>query len=171
MSKAFVKEDTQDEPLFVPARAPLPEGTPNYVTPRGLALLQAEREELLAQREQLEAVPSEDERRQRQAALAQRIADLDARLAMATVVTPSEQADDVVRFGATVTVLTGAGEEQRYQIVGVDEANAAEGRVSFLAPIARALLGRRLDDEVRLETARGVEALEIIAIDYELEQQ
>ena len=75
----------------------------------------------------------------------------------------------MVRFGATVTVSTEAGEERRYRIVGVDEANAAEGRVSFLAPVARALLGRSLDDEVRLETANGVEVLEIIAIDYEQE--
>lgn len=169
MSKAFVKEDTQEEPLFVPARAPLPEGTPNYVTPRGQALLLAEREELLAQREQLEALRDDNERRQRLNAMTQRIADLDARLASATVVTLGDQDSSAVRFGATVTVLTEAGEERRYQIVGVDEANAAEGRVSFLAPIARALLGRQLDDEVRLETARGTEVLEITAIDYDPE--
>src|SRR5690625_2475790 len=170
MSKAFVNEDKQDEPLFVPARAPLPEGTPNYVTPRGLALLQVEREELLEQRDQLASVQNADERRQRQAAITQRISDLDVRLSKATVIESGDQGDGVVRFGATVTVLSESDEERRYQIVGVDEANAAEGRVSFLAPIARVLLGRRLDDEVQLETARGVETLEIIAIEYELDQ-
>ncbi|NLO79793.1 MAG: transcription elongation factor GreAB [Xanthomonadaceae bacterium] len=170
MSKAFVKEDdAQDVPLVVPARPPLPPGTPNYVTPRGLRLLQEERERLARQRDALDELADEGERRRRHAVLAQQLAELDARLASAVVVDPAGQDPEVVRFGATVTVSTEAGEERRYRIVGVDEANAAEGRVSFLAPVARALLGRSLDDEVRLETANGVEVLEIIAIDYEQE--
>lgn len=170
MSKAFVKEDTQDEPLFVPARAPLPVGTPNYVTPRGLALLQAERIELQGQRDQLEAAADDDQRRQQLAALAQRITELDARLASAVVVEPSSQSQDVVRFGATVTVLADDGEERQYRIVGVDEADAAQGSVSFLAPIARAMLGRQVDDVVSLDTARGTETLEIVAIAYDADE-
>lgn len=151
-----------------PARR-CPPGTPNYVTPRGLRLLQEERERLARQRDALDELADEGERRRRHAVLAQQLAELDARLASAVVVDPAGQDPEVVRFGATVTVSTEAGEERRYRIVGVDEANAAEGRVSFLAPVARALLGRSLDDEVRLETANGVEVLEIIAIDYEQE--
>lgn len=167
MSKAFVKEDAQDEPLFVPARAPLPAGTPNYVTSRGLALLQAERAELQGQRDQLEATADGDERRQRLAALTQRIAELEARLASAVLVESGNQSADVVRFGATVTLLADDSEERRYRIVGVDEADAAQGLVSFLAPIARAMLGRQVGDVISLNTARGTETLEIVAIAYD----
>lgn len=167
MSKAFTKEDVQEQPLFVPARAPLPAGVPNYVTANGLKLLQEERAEWRAERSRLEAsLDNEDERKRELAAVAQRLADLDARLASATVVDLKNQPEGEVRFGACVTVQTDAGEERRYQIVGVDEADASQGKVSFLSPIARAMMGLEVGDTATLTIARGVETLEVIAIDY-----
>ena len=66
-----------------------------------------------------------------------------------------------------MTVRDGAGRERRYQIVGVDEANGAEGRLAFVAPVARALLGRRVGEITAVQTPRGEDELEIVAIDYE----
>src|SRR5690606_1876965 len=97
--------------------------------------------------------------------------DLDARLASAKVVDPRSQPHDEVRFGATVTLRTlqgeRPGEERRLTLVGVDEASAAEGRVAFTAPIARAVLGKRVGDTAALRTAHGEEQLEVVAINYE----
>lgn len=167
MSKAFTKEDVQDQPLFVPARAPLPEGVPNYVTAHGLMLLQEERREWLAERGRVESSSTgEEERKLELGAIAQRLAELDARLASATVVDLSKQPRDEVRFGARVTVLTDADEKRQYQIVGVDEADAAKGKVSFLSPIARAMIGLQVGDEASLKVARGMETLEIVKIEY-----
>ncbi len=174
MSRAFVKEDQPEGPPFVALRAPLPPGATNYVTPRGLALLRAERADLEAERARLDAEPDEDERKRRLAVNAGRLADLAARIATAKVVDPATQPQGEVRFGATVTVrtLTGErpGERRRLQIVGVDEAAAAEGRVAFVAPIARAVLGRQVGETAALRTARGEETLEVAAIAYETDR-
>ena len=72
---------------------------------------------------------------------------------------------DQVRFGATVTV-DGAGGVRRYQIVGVDEADAARGKIAFVSPLARALLGSAVGDTARLRAPRGEEELEIVAVEY-----
>jgi transcription elongation factor GreB len=72
-----------------------------------------------------------------------------------------------VRFGATVTVATADGDVRRFTIVGVDEADAANRRVAFLAPIAGALLGARVGDVVTLRTGRGEEELEVTTISYD----
>lgn len=168
MSRAFVKDDAASEPILVPPRAHLPPGTPNYVTPRGLALLQAELAELTEERKQLES----DEANAPQMALLQgRIDELEDRITSAKVVDPADALGDQVGFGANVTVemLKGksAGQEHRFTIVGVDEAAVTEGRVAFIAPIAQALLGHRIGDEVDLQTARDRQALRIVVIQYE----
>jgi transcription elongation factor GreB len=172
MSKAFTKDDAPETPLVVPPRAPLPSGVPNYVTARGMALLRAELTVLEAERRRVTAdIADETERTRRLAVIAARIAELSARVSSATVVDPRGQPPDLVRFGVTVTLRTVSGEtpgeERRLTIVGVDEAAAAEGRVAFLAPIARAILGRQVGESATLETARGEEVLEILAIDDE----
>lgn len=171
MSRAFVKDDAPEAPPLIPPRAALPPGAKNYVTPRGLALLRAERADLEAERTRLHTA-DEDDGRQRELAVATgRLADLDARLASAVLVEPGAQAPDAVRFGTTVTVRTRVGEtpgaERRIAIVGVDEADAAAGRVAFVAPIARAVIGKRVGEATTLRTARGEEVLEIAAITYE----
>jgi transcription elongation factor GreB len=168
VSKAFTKDDVPDAPLVVPPRAPLPEGVPNYVTARGLTLLRRELAALEMQRAAIAAADRDDAERARQMAReSARIAELAARIASAELVDPRRQPHDEVRFGATVTVRDDAGNERRYTIVGVDEADPASGRVTFLAPVARAVLGLRVGDVATLRTARGEESLEVVAIAYE----
>lgn len=163
MSKAFTKDDDAPSEVLVVPRAPLPVGLPNYVTPRGLAALVAEREDLERARA---AVESSDERVVKLHALDLRLAELQARLASATVVDPSTQPPNEVRFGALVRVRGASGKEHTYRIVGVDEADASAGRIAFSSPIARALLGRRVGEGVEVSTPRRVEELEILAIAY-----
>jgi len=76
------------------------------------------------------------------------------------------QPSDEVRFGATATVRDESGAERCYQIVGVDEADAREGRVAFILPIARALLSRKVGELTALRTPRGEEELEVAAVSY-----
>jgi transcription elongation factor GreB len=161
VSRAFVKEDAETAPL-VPRRAPLPEGARNYVTRRGLALLRAEQDELLAQlsaeeRASPSVLPSS-------ATLRARILELEGRLASAELVDPPPGELEVVRFGLSVTVRSADGTERSVRIVGVDEANAAEGRIAFVAPVARALLGKRAGETTLVKTPRGEEELEIVEI-------
>jgi transcription elongation factor GreB len=158
VSKAFTDEEAAEAPRVVVPRPPLPEGVPNYVTERGLALL---RDELAALKDE-RPVPEGPER----AAQAQRRAQLEQRIASAELVTRPSDAEKVVRFGAHVRV-EGADGERGYRIVGVDEADAAQGRIAFIAPLARALLGRRVGDVVRVRKPSGEEELQIVAIGWE----
>lgn len=167
MSRAFAREGDVDGPLVVPPRASLPPGVPNYVTARGLELLRTELTELEAERARIDADDSDEAERTRGLNyIATRIADLLARIDSARLVEPRNQPQDEVRFGATVTLRTRAGEERRFTIVGVDEAAAAEGRIAFTAPIARAVLGKRVGDAATLRTPRGEEVLDVVAITY-----
>jgi transcription elongation factor GreB len=172
MSRAFVKDDGPEGQPLVPPRASLPPGVPNYVTPRGLALLKDELAELEAERSRLQA-GAVGEHGQELVVLAGRITELSARIASARVVEPRSHAQDEVRFGATVTLRTLAGgppgEERTFTIVGVDEAAVADGRVAFVAPIARAVVGKRQGEKASLRTARGDEVLEIRTVTYESE--
>ncbi|WP_394829579.1 GreA/GreB family elongation factor [Pendulispora albinea] len=165
MSKAFTKDDAEDEPLVVP-RPPLPAGSPNYVTPRGLARLRAELRQLDTERAHLEAQPPEPDRVRALTILHARIHELGERIASAVPVDPRTQPRDEIRFGATITVRGETGPARHYEIVGVDEADAAHGRLAFSAPLARALLGKRAGDVIAFRTPRGEEELEIVAIDY-----
>lgn len=166
MSKAFTKDDDGAGELLVVPRAPLPAGLPNYVTPRGLVALQAEELELERQRAAVDAADAADRVALRQA-LGHRLAELQARIAGATVVDPGLQPHDEVRFGATVRVRSADGEERAYEIVGVDEADAEHGRIAFSSPLARALLGKQKGDTAELCTPRATEELEIVDITYE----
>ena len=163
MSKAFTKDESDPRVADpVTPRAPLPSGTPNYVTPRGLALLQGELAQLEAERGALAVDDAA-----RRARLGARIGELEARIASAVPVDPAAHAQDSVRFGATVQVRGEDGSERRFQIVGVDEADPQRGCIAFVAPLARALLGKSVGDEVRFASPRGSEALEVIEIRYE----
>lgn len=166
MSRAFTKEEAPSGPVLIPPRAPLPPGATNYVTPRGRALLHAERAELEEERAALDDLADEDERTRALAVSTGRLADLNARIASARVI-EHDPVPDEVRFGATVTLTTSRGEERRFTIVGVDEAAAAPDRVAFLAPIARAVTGHKVGDTIPLKTPRGEETLILTAISYE----
>ena len=173
VSKAFTKDEAWEEPI-IPARAPVPVGVPNYVTPRGLRLLRAEHAELEAERRRVEADRRDEvEYRRRLAILTGRTRELTDRLASAVLVDPQRQPRGEVRFGASVTLRTvsgeRAGEERRLEIVGIDEADAAHGRVAFTAPIARAILGREVGETAAFNTPRGQDLLEVVSIAYRAE--
>jgi transcription elongation factor GreB len=165
VSRAFVKEDQPEVPLVAPPRAALPEGVPNYVTARGLELLRAELAALDHERLELDRLPAEDERARAVALWVRRRALLEERIVTALLVEPPERRDEV-RFGATVTVRAEDGSERSYRIVGVDEAEPAAGSIAFVSPLARALLGKRLDEVATLRTPRGEEELEISKVEY-----
>ncbi len=171
MSSAFLKNETADAPVVIPARAPLPPGTTNYVTPRGLALLRDELSELEAQHSQIQTDNSEENDRMRQLALLNgKIGNINQRIASARVVDPGNQPRDEVRFGATVTLQTRTGKEagktRRFTLVGVDEADASNGLIAFTAPIARSMQGKRVGETIALRTVKGEQELIIIAITY-----
>jgi transcription elongation factor GreB len=166
VSKAFTKDDDVGTPLLVAPRAPLPPGVTNYVTPEGLAALRSELALLLEARAELGTLELDAARAAKAAGLAERIAVLEGRIGSAELVAPPVHPSDVVRFGAVVTVRTRSGAEQIYRIVGVDEANAAEGRIAFVAPLARALLGKRVGDTARVRTPHGEEELEVTGLEY-----
>ena len=171
MSRAFVKDDAPDEPPVIPPRAPLPAGVPNYVTPRGLALLREERADLEAERSRISASsddgPEENDRKRQLAIATGRLKALNERLARSQVVDLRSQPPEVVRISATVTAIDGDGAERTVRVVGVDEADASEGRVAFTSPIARALIGKRVGETVEIQTPRGEESLTLQAIAYE----
>ena len=172
MSSAFLKNETADAPVVIPARAPLPPGTINYVTPRGLTLLRDELTELEAERAHVQTNTTEENERMRQLALLNgQLGNLNQRIATARVVDPKLQPHDEVRFGATVSLRTRtgkkAGGERRFAIVGVDEADATHGRVAFTAPIARTMQGKRVGETITLRTMKGEDVMEIAAIAYE----
>ena len=178
MSRAFVKEDAPSEAVVVPPRAPLPPDTPNQVTARGLALLEAELAHLQTERSQAAGIEDERDRARQLALVDGSLSALRERLASAAVVPPPDAltpgALTKVVFGTQVTVrtLSGkfAGEVRRFTLVGVDEAGnddavGDEMSVAFTAPIAQALLGRRVGEQVEFEVAKKTQVLEIVALE------
>ncbi|MBP7443682.1 transcription elongation factor GreB [Zoogloea sp.] len=182
MNKAFVKENDQDDEESLPGVPSLPPGTRNYMTRKGYEVLRMELDNLVRdERPQLvETVrwaASNGDRsengdyiygKKRLREIDRRIRFLIKRLENSTVVTPSEQENtEQVFFGATVTVcdIDGA-DEQTYQIVGVDEANASEGRISWIAPLSRALLKAREGDVIRFASPAGLREIEVVEIRY-----
>ena len=162
MSKAFTKDDDAAPPPVVPRRAPLPPGQPNYVTARGLAQLRAELARLRAEHG---GAPSADA--PLDAARLARLAELEERVSTAELVPKASPAPPEARFGARVTVRTAAGAEHVYSIVGVDEARASEGLIAFVAPLARALLGKRAGDSALVRTPHGEDELEVVRVSYD----
>ncbi|HEU5178112.1 MAG TPA: transcription elongation factor GreB [Burkholderiales bacterium] len=178
MSKAFVKEDGPDEEQPEPPVASPPSGK-NYITPGGYARLEAELRKLV-EVERPEVVKtvawaaslgdrSENadyiygKRRLRE--IDRRVRFLIKRLESAEVVNSSGRDSDQVFFGATVRLKSAAG-EKTVTIVGVDEVDPAHGRVSWVSPIARALIKAREGDTVTLRSPAGEEQLEIMEVTY-----
>jgi transcription elongation factor GreB len=183
MSKAFTRETEvpEDDDDGAPGLPPLPAGTRNYMTPLGyrrlreelMALLDVERPKMV---ETVSWAAKNGDRsengdylygKKRLREIDRRIRFLTRRLDIAEVADPSlHHGSDQVFFGATVTYATGRGEERTITIKGIDEADNLHGEVSWIAPIARALLKARVGDEVRLHTPGGVETLEVLEVRY-----
>ena len=131
-------------------------------------LVRQELERLVqVERPRVVAIPNEIERKLLLQSLDQRIRQLEQSLESAIVVPPPTVLDDTVRFGATVTVRESSGAPVRYRIVGVDEADSDRDWVSWLSPIARALLKARIGQRIRFKFPAGEKELEIAGITYE----
>lgn len=168
MSKAFTREDDArpERPEIIERAATLPEGARNSITPGGAVKLRAELANLLEGERPRLTNRDDPETTRRSALLEQRVEELHAILQSAEVVHPPPEPHDRVSFGATVTVRELGGEEARYRIVGVDEADPERDSVSWMSPIARALRNARLGEKVRFKFPSGETELEIIAIEY-----
>jgi transcription elongation factor GreB len=179
MSKAFVKESDSDDELEQEVAPALPPSGKNYITPAGYARLEAELRRLV-EIERPEVVKtvawaaslgdrSENadyiygKRRLRE--IDRRVRFLIKRLEGAEIVNSSGRETDQVFFGATVRVKSAAG-EKTVTIVGVDEVDPAHGRVSWVSPIAKALLKARAGERVTLRTPAGEEKLDILEVTY-----
>lgn len=162
MSRAFVKEgDGSLDPL-----PDLPISThPNYVTPTGLADLQAR---LRARQADLATLRARADRLDKlpEAAAERDIRYLEARLRSAILIDPACHGLDAVAFGLIVTVADEDNRKTCYQITGEDEANATTGRIAPQSPLARALMGAQVGDVVTWRKPGGVVALEVLKVQH-----
>jgi len=180
MSKAFTKESDATNEEFV-VKPQLPPGARNYMTPRGYAMLKAEFDHLLKiERPQMvETVSwaaSNGDRsengdyiygKKRLREIDRRLRYLTKRLDDPVVVDPhTQQSIEQVFFGATVSVSEEDGSEHSYQIVGVDEADPAAGRINWVSPLARALVKARAGDIVRFQSPAGPREIEVLEVQY-----
>lgn len=163
MSRAFVNEDAGADRPDLPELPLSPH--PNYVTPRGLADLQRRLTERLAD---LAALRARAERLDKlpEAAAERDIRWLEARLKSAILVDPSAKDLQEVAFGLRVTVEDQDGRQTRYEITGEDESDPAQGRIAPQSPLARALLGARVGDQVLWHRPAGNLTLEILEISH-----
>lgn len=170
MSKAFTREsdDGPEIPLRPRRVSPLPPGTKNYFTASGARRL---REELTAvltpERDRLANLPAGEETTSRLQAIDERIEQIEQTLASAVVVETPEPPHDHVRFGATATVRHKNNEQSSYRIVGVDETDIDRDWISWLSPIAKALLNARAGQKVRIKLPAGEDELTVLEIRYE----
>jgi transcription elongation factor GreB len=186
MNKAFVKETGDDDDKeSPPPTLRLPPGSKNYMTPRGYHALRTELEGLLrVERPKIVEIVAwaagNGDRsengdyiygKKRLREIDRRVRFLTRRIDSAEVVDPgARQACDQIFFGATVTIRDADDDdapEQAWQIVGVDEADASTGRISWVSPLARALLKAREGDVVRFLSPSGMREVEIVAVRYE----
>ncbi|MFN2262274.1 MAG: GreA/GreB family elongation factor, partial [Psychroflexus sp.] len=145
MSRGFVKESDQEEAPIIPPRAALPDGQINYVTPKGLELLETEKSELQQSRSELKT-DNDTERRRALAVIDGKLKLLQDRLNSAQLIQLKNQPIDVVRFGAKVSFKMN-GNKQEFQIVGVDEADVKQKKIAFTSPIAKSMTGHKVGDQ------------------------
>ncbi len=166
MSRGFVKEDDQEEIPIVPHRAYLPEGVTNFVTPFGMDQLLSEKQMLETEKNNLNNA-NENEKRIELNYINAKLQLLNNRIVEAKIVNLNEQPQNEIRFGATITLKTEASKNiQTFQIVGVDEADISKGKVSFISPLARVLINKKIGDKVILKQAGKDIVFEIIDISY-----
>jgi transcription elongation factor GreB len=181
MSKAFTRETDGDAEEQDSALPELPAGGKNYMTPQGFAAMRTELLQLIDEErpkvvEVVHWAASNGDRsengdyiygKKRLREIDRRIRFLTQRLELAEVVDPSvHHGHDQVFFGATVTYLEQSGQERTVTIRGIDEADSAQGQVSWVSPIARALLKAREGDVVKLVTPVGAQEIEVLRVSY-----
>ena len=166
MSRGFVKEDDQEEIPIVPPRADLPEGVTNYVTQVGMNELLSEKQLLVNEKDNLN-ITNENEKRISLNHINAKLQLLNKRIAEAKIVNLNEQPQNEIRFGASITLKTGATKNiQTLQIVGVDEADISKGKISLISPLAKVLLNKKIGDKAILKLAREDRVFEIMDIAY-----
>jgi len=180
MSKAFTRETESDDDDEV-GLPPLAAGGKNYITPQGYAVLRAELFDLMDNErprmvKNVHWAASNGDRsengdyhygKKRLREIDRRIRFLTKRLEIAEVTDPSvHHGSEQVFFGSTVTYLDDAGVERTVTILGIDEADSLKGEVSWISPIARALLKARVGDVVKLVTPVGVQEVEVVEVRY-----
>jgi transcription elongation factor GreB len=183
MSKAFTREtdaDTDDDE-DAGGLPPLPAGSKNYITPQGYARLRAELMQLMDDErpkvvEIVHWAASNGDRsengdyiygKKRLREIDRRIRFLTKRMEIAEITDPSvHHGRDQVFFGATVSYAEESGQERTVTILGIDEADSAQGQVSWISPISRALLKAREGDVVKLVTPAGVQEVEVLRVEY-----
>ena len=165
MSRAFVKENDLEH-----AGTDLPERPqsehPNYVTPTGLTQLHQEAAQLEEERLRLSPQKEDPVVRQQLAVIERDLRYIQGRLERAIPVNPAEQQQDVILFGAIVEVEDEEGATHVFEIVGEDEADIHNNKVSWVSPLARALIGQKVGDSVIWKRPAGDLALEVTDIRY-----
>jgi len=166
MSRGFVKEDDQEEIPMVPQRAYLPDGVPNFVTPTGMEQLLAEKQDLISEKDNPVSA-NENEKRIALNYINAKLQLLNNRISDARVINLKEQPKNEIRFGASVTLRQeGSDDIQTYQIVGVDEADISKGKISFISPVSKSLINKKIGDKVVLKRAKEEIVYEILNITY-----
>jgi transcription elongation factor GreB len=181
VNKAFVKESDADEDDDIGGLPPIPPGAKNYITPQGyqrireelLQLIDVERPEVVRVVHWAASNGDRSENgdyiygKRRLREIDRRIRFLTKRLDLAEVVDPSvHHGSDQVFFGATVTYVNAAGDEQTISIVGIDELDPLNGKISWVSPVARALTKAKEGDVITLRTPAGDDELEILHVTY-----
>ena len=162
MSKAFTRENDDIEEETALSKATLPIGSRNYMTADGAERLKNELAALLGRRRQFEEAGEDGREELRRTNV--RIQTLSQTLANADVVPPSGEPIGEVRFGTFVTIRDDDGTEDEYRIVGADEVDFGAGWISWLSPLAKALIGRKVDEIVRFLAPVGEKKLRIVRI-------
>ncbi len=166
MSRGFVKEEDQEVIPFVVPRAYLPKGITNYVTRFGLNALLDERKELVNELANLTET-SAAELRIATNHINAKIAQLNSRISSAKIVDTKTLNKNEVRFGAIVTLKNvETNSVQKFQIVGVDEADVSKQKVSFLSPISKAILNKKIGERAELKLSGNITIFKIINIAY-----
>lgn len=166
MSRGFVKEGDQEEIPMVPPRADLPLGVVNYVTSNGLKDLKQE-QNLLVDEKKLLIEQSNEINRVQINYITTKLSLLEDRINSARIVDLSTQPQNNIHFGATITLFKQEENcECQYQIVGVDEANISQNKISFLSPMAKVLLNKKVGDIIALQTPKGKRTMKIEVIEY-----
>ena len=166
MSRGFVKEGDQEEIPVLTPRAYLPDGVINYVTQIGMDELLDEKQMLINDKDNLD-VTNENEKRIASNHINAKLQQLNDRILTAKIIDLNEQSQDEIWFGASVTLkIDDETETQKYQIVGVDEADVSMGKISFISPIAKVLMGKEVGEQALLKLAKGNRTFEILEIVY-----